>query len=71
LILEAILTREADTQQSTPYGQRFVVDFHVKAEQGFVVTLKTIRSAWIIRNDEDFPRLTSCFILPKEILENG
>ena len=63
LILEAILIREATIQPPISYGQRFRVDFHVKAEQGFVVTLKTIRSAWIIRNDEDFPRLTSCFIL--------
>jgi hypothetical protein len=65
LIPEAILTTEAATQQPTSYGQRFVVDFHVKAEQGLVVTLKTIRSTWIIRNDEDFPRLTSCFILQR------
>ena len=63
LILEAILTREARPQQPTSYGQRFVVDFNVQAEQELVVTLKTVRSAWIIRNDEDFPRLTSCFIL--------
>jgi hypothetical protein len=63
LILEAILTAEAEEQPSTHYGQRFVVDFHVKAEQGLVVTPKTVRSAWIIRNDEDFPRLTSCYIL--------
>jgi hypothetical protein len=62
LILEAISTREATPQQPTPHGQRFIVDFHVKAEQNSVVTLKTIRSAWIIRNNEDFPRLTSCFI---------
>ena len=63
LILEAIVTAEAKEQSSTPHGRRFVVDFHVKAEQGLVVTLKTIRTAWMIRNDEDFPRLTSCYIL--------
>jgi hypothetical protein len=63
LILEAILTAKAEEQPSTLYGQRFIVDFHVKAEQGLVVTLKTVRSAWIIRNGEDFPRLTSCYIL--------
>jgi hypothetical protein len=64
LILEAILTAEAMAQQPTPYGERFVVDFQVKqiAEGRLGVTLVTIRSAWIIRNDEDFPRLTTCFI---------
>ena len=25
--------------------------------------LQAIRSAWIVRRDEDFPRLTSCFVL--------
>jgi hypothetical protein len=63
LILEAILTTEVTTQQPTSYGQRFVVDFQVRALERYVVTWKVIRSAWIIRNDEDFPRLTSCFIL--------
>jgi hypothetical protein len=67
LILEAISTIEAKAQQPTSYGQRFVVDFSVKAEQGLVVTLKTVRSTWIIRNDEDFPRLTSCYILKRRL----
>ena len=63
LILEAILTTEAKAQQGTPYGERFVVDIPVRWEEGYVVTFATIRSAWIIRNDEDFPRLTTCYIL--------
>ena len=67
LILEAILTNEALEQAPTSYGKRFVVDFNVKAEQGIVATLKTIRSAWIIRDGEDFPRLTSCFILQRRL----
>jgi hypothetical protein len=62
LILEAILITEAKAQQPTPYGERFVVDFQVRQEERYVVTLVTIRSAWMIRNDEDFPRLTTCFI---------
>jgi len=62
LVLEAILTSEATVQASTEYGRRFVVDFQLRLEEGFVVTLVTVRSAWIIRNDEDFPRLTTCFI---------
>jgi hypothetical protein len=62
LILDAILTTEATEQQPTPYGQRFIVDFKVSWKEKFVETNVTIRSAWIIRNDEDFPRLTTCFI---------
>ena len=62
LIMEAVLTEEATQQQPTSYGQRFVVDFQVKWEEKYVVTHVMIRTAWMIRNDEDFPRLTSCFI---------
>lgn len=62
MIIEAILVSEARAQQPTTYGQRFVVDFHVTGFDKFVATTVTVRSAWIIRNDEDFPRLTSCFI---------
>ena len=63
-ILEAILTVEATEQQPTAYGRRFVVDFTRRVDEQFkcVLSFVTIRSAWIIRNDEDFPRLTTCFI---------
>ena len=72
LILDAILTTEATAQPPTSYGQRFVVDFQVQWRKHFVVTSAMIRSAWIIRNDEDFPRLTTCFIPgAKEFLEDG
>ena len=63
MVMEAVLISEARAQQSTSYGQRFVVDFYATGFDKFVTTTVTIRSAWIIRNDEDFPRLTSCFIL--------
>lgn len=63
MIMEAILVSEAREQPPTFYGQRFVVDFHVTGFDKLVTTTVTMRSAWIIRNDEDFPRLTSCFIL--------
>jgi hypothetical protein len=63
MVMEAILIEEARAQQPTSYGQRFVVDFHVTGFDKFVTTPVTVRSAWMIRNGEDFPRLTSCFIL--------
>lgn len=63
-ILEAVLTGEATEGKPTAYGRRFVVDFQIRVDEQFkfVLSHATIRSAWIIRNDEDFPRLTSCFI---------
>lgn len=62
LIREAILVEEAAEQQPTSYGRRFIVDFQIKGEEKFVLSFVTVRTAWIIRNDEDFARLTSCFI---------
>jgi hypothetical protein len=62
LILDAVLTTEATVEPSISFGQRYVVDFQVQWEVRFVVSFVTIRSAWIIRKDEDFPRLTTCFI---------
>lgn len=58
MILDAILVEDATEQSSIAYGTRFVVDFDVTGLNGMV----TIRSTWIIRKNEDFPRLTSCYI---------
>ena len=62
-ILEAILKGEAREQAPTSYGRRFVVDFTWSVPEGKGVILSTalVRTAWIVRNDEDFPRLTTCF----------
>ena len=58
MILAATLDNEATEQLPNVYGRRFVVDFDVSRLDKVV----TIRSTWIVKNDEDFPRLTSCFI---------
>lgn len=60
LILQAILTEEATEREPTAYGRRFVVDFGIERE-GIIQHKAVVRTAWIIRNDEDFPRLTTCF----------
>jgi hypothetical protein len=61
LILEAILKTEATEQKATEYGRRFVLDFELQRGVGMVLYSAVVRTAWIIRNDEDFPRLTTCF----------
>ena len=65
LILESILTAEATEQESTLFGRRFVVDLRISWPDRFVISTGVIRTAWIIRNDEDFPRLTTCFSLQR------
>jgi cytochrome c-type biogenesis protein CcmH/NrfG len=61
LILQGILTEEAIEQEPTEYGRRFVVDFEIERGRGIILFKAVVRTAWIIRNDEDFPRLTTCF----------
>ena len=58
-ILAAAENSEARLGSATPHGQRYVVDFDL-VRQGRAVT---VRSTWIVRIGEDFPRLTSCYVL--------
>ncbi|MBZ0188117.1 MAG: hypothetical protein K8F91_17850 [Candidatus Obscuribacterales bacterium] len=58
-ILEAALISEAVPYDKDAFGQRYIVDFQMIGDSKSV----NIRSAWIIRTGEDFPRLTSCYIL--------
>lgn len=57
-VYEAALTQDAVPEYSSPYGNRYVIDFTVTTDQGSAV----VRSTWMIREDEDFPRLTSCYV---------
>jgi hypothetical protein len=41
------------------FGERYVLDFEVHGPKGTA----TVRSAWIIRAAEDFPRFTTCYVL--------
>lgn len=63
VILERILNEDAAEQEPTAYGRRFIVEFSVSRweGEGFIQNEAVLRTAWIIRNDEDFPRLTTCF----------
>jgi len=58
-ILSAITTEEAILTERDEYGQRYVVDFTMKRQDKEAV----IRSSWIVRSGEDYPRLTSCYVL--------
>jgi len=57
--INAILkTHEAEYEGINPYGARYVVDFELTTAAGRAL----VRTSWIIRNGEDFPRLTSCYV---------
>jgi len=57
-LLAAARNDEAVAGEQDQYGQRYTIDF-VLSRAGRTATL---RSGWIIRNSEDFARLTSCYV---------
>ena len=57
-ILNAVPDGECTIGELDFYGQRYRVDCKIKTEMGESV----VRTAWIIRRDEDFPRMTTCFV---------
>ena len=58
ILLEAIQIYEAISSSQDEYGQRYLVDFPLTRNGNTA----TIRSTWIVRSTETFPRLTSCYI---------
>jgi len=59
ILFNIIRTEEARLGELDEYGQRYVIDFLLTWQHKQV----TVRSAWIIRPDEDFPRLVTCYPL--------
>jgi hypothetical protein len=58
-LLEVALTNNASPLLHDEYGKRYVVDFKATGPSGEA----EVRSSWIIRRGENFPRLTSCYVL--------
>jgi len=57
-LLEAAATGEAIPTHSDRFGARYVIDFSISGPTG----IGTLRSLWILRQGEDAPRLTSCYV---------
>jgi hypothetical protein len=58
-LLSAVRSEEASAGEQDEYGKRYILDFQMK----HLGNDATVRSTWIIRQSEDFPRLTSCYVL--------
>ncbi len=58
-ILSAVLLNSAIHEGRNSYGEIYVVDF-VMVHQAKTAT---VRTSWIIDNGQNFPRLTSCYVL--------
>jgi hypothetical protein len=59
ILLNVIRTEEATLGELDEYGQRYVIDFLLTWHSREA----SVRSAWIIRPDENFPRLVTCYPL--------
>lgn len=59
LLLTAVKITDATPVERDQYGERFIIDFEVEQNHKKAV----VRSLWIVRAQEDFPRLTSCYVL--------
>lgn len=58
-LLQAVRTYDAVPGKSNQYGQKYLIDFPMTRSEKQAV----VRSAWIVRYDENFPRLVTCYIL--------
>ncbi len=58
-LLNAAVEGDAVPGERDDYGQRYVLDFEMTGPRGQA----TVRSSWIILHGEDYPRLTSCYVL--------
>jgi len=58
-LLEAAGLLDAVPGEQDEYGERYTLDLIVVSPIGQA----TVRSGWIVRKDEDFPRLTTCYVL--------
>lgn len=58
-LLEAAQTHDAEAMRKDEYGARYVLDFEMAEPSGRAA----VRSVWIVRHGEAFPRLVSCYVL--------
>jgi hypothetical protein len=61
-LLQAVKTYDAAPGKTNQQGQKYIIDFPMTR----LGKLAVIRSAWIVRHDESFPRLITCYIIKKE-----
>jgi hypothetical protein len=58
IILHGIRIYPVEERDADQYGKRYTVDIQIAGINENI----TLRTNWILKTNEDFPRLTSCFI---------
>ena len=59
LLETAATSDEAESRGDSKYGTLYSIPFSLSTAEGSA----TVLSVWIIRDGEDFPRLTTCYIV--------
>lgn len=65
LLLESLEKLDAVRGELDFYGQRYIVDCKIVTDAGEAI----VRTAWIVRRNEEFPRLTTCYVLKSKLEE--
>lgn len=58
-LLEAIRNHQAVPDRQNLYGKKYVIDFTMSRGD----KTATIHSVWMVRDDENFPRLVTCYVI--------
>lgn len=58
-LLDATKNYQAIADSQNQYGQKYVIDFPFSRSD----KTATIRSVWIVKYNEKFPRLVTCYVL--------
>ncbi|MBW4644262.1 MAG: hypothetical protein KME23_14970 [Goleter apudmare HA4340-LM2] len=59
ILLQAVANYDAIPGKSNTYGQKYIIDFPITRANKQAM----IQSVWILRNDENFPRLVTCYVI--------
>jgi len=59
LLDEAAASDEAEARGDSGFGNLYILSFPLSTAKGTA----TVVSVWIVRRGEDFPRLTTCYIV--------
>ena len=58
-LLNAVHQNVAIPTKRNAYGEKYVIDFEMNHSGQTAI----VRSAWIVRDNENFPRLVTCYVL--------
>ena len=59
VMLDVVHQGMAVPAKRNAYGQKYIIDFEME-HSGKTAEVRTV---WIVRDDEDFPRFVTCYIL--------